>query len=133
LPSAVATALGLQIRSEDPVPGLVAGFRDKQLLLLLDNCEQVIDATASLAAAVLSGAPGVNILATSKEPLGVAGECEYRLGTLSSPPSSSRLTAADAAAFSAVQLFVERAAAIRRGLRAYRCEHSTGRRDLPET
>ena len=42
------------------------------MLLLLDNCEHVIDAAASLAAALLSGAPGVSILATSREPLGVA-------------------------------------------------------------
>ena len=74
VPSAVATVLGLEIRTEDPLPGLVAGLRDKRMLLLLDNCEHVIDAAASLAAAVLSGAPGVDILATSREPLGVAGE-----------------------------------------------------------
>ncbi len=112
VPSAVATVLGLEIRTEDPLPGLVAALRDKRMLLLLDNCEHVIDAAASLAAAVLSGAPGVNILATSREPLGVAGEREYRLGPLSSPQPSSRLTAAEAAAFPAVQLFVERVTAI---------------------
>jgi predicted ATPase len=67
------------------------------MLLLLDNCEHVIDAAASLAAAVLSGVPGVNILATSREPLGVAGEREHRLGPLGSPPSSPGLTAAAAA------------------------------------
>ena len=82
------------------------------MLLLLDNCEHVIDAAASLAAALLSGAPGVTILATSREPLGVAGEREHRLGPLSSPQPSSRLTAAEAAAFPAVQLFVERVTAI---------------------
>ena len=82
------------------------------MLLLLDNCEHVIDAAAGLAAAVLSGTPGVNILATSREPLGVAGEREYRLGPLGGPPTSSGLTAAEAAAFPAVQLFVERVTAI---------------------
>jgi len=112
VPSAVATVLGLGIRTEDPLPGLVAALRDKRMLLLLDNCEPVIDAAASLAETVLSGAPGVNILATSREPLGVAGERQYRLGPLSSPQSSSRLTAAEAAVFPAVQLFVERASAI---------------------
>jgi DNA-binding winged helix-turn-helix (wHTH) protein len=112
VPSAVATVLGLEMRTEDPFPGLVAGLRDKRMLLLLDNCEHVIDAAASLVAAVLSGAPGVNILATSREPLGVAGEGQYRLGPLDSPPPSSGLTAAEAAAFPAVQLFVERVSAI---------------------
>jgi predicted ATPase/DNA-binding winged helix-turn-helix (wHTH) protein len=112
VPSAVATVLGLEIRTEDPIAGLIASLRDKQILLLLDSCEHVIDAAASFAATVLSGAPGVKILATSREPLRVAGERGYRLGPLSSPPPSSRLTAAEAAAFPAVQLFVERVAAI---------------------
>src|SRR5205814_746656 len=78
----------------------------------LDNCEHVIEAAASLAAAVLTGVPRVNILATSREPLEVAGEHEHRLGPLGSPPTSSGLTAAEAAAFPAVQLFVERVTAI---------------------
>jgi predicted ATPase len=82
------------------------------MLLLLDNCEHVIDAVASLAAAVLTGVPRVNILATSREPLRVAGEREHRLGPLFSPPTSSGLTAAAAVAFPAVQLFVERVTAI---------------------
>src|SRR5947207_11265034 len=82
------------------------------MLLLRDNCEHVIDAAASLAAAVLTGVPRVSILATSREPLAVPGEREHRLGPLGSPPSSSGLTAAEAAAFPAVQLFVERVTAI---------------------
>src|SRR5438270_6373284 len=112
VPSAVATVLGLEIHTEDPLAGLVAGLRDKRMLLLLDNCEHVIEAAAGLAAAVLSGVPRVNILATSREPLGVAGEREHRLGPLGSPPSSSGLMDAEAAAFPAVQLFVERVTAI---------------------
>ena len=85
VPSAVATVLGLEMRTEDPLPALVAALRDNRMLLLLDNCEHLIDAAADLAAAILSGAPGVNILATSREPLGVAGEREYRLAPLGSP------------------------------------------------
>ena len=112
VPSAVATVLGLEIRTEDPLAALVAALRDNRMLLLLDNCEHVIDAAAGLAAALLSGAPGVSILATSREPLGVAGEREYRLASLGIPQASSRLTAAEAAAFPAVQLFVERVSAI---------------------
>src|SRR6266851_5027471 len=112
VPSAVATVLGLEVRTDNPLPGLVAALTDKRMLLLLDNCEHVIDAAASLAAAVLTGVPRVNILATSREPLGVAGEREHRLGPLGSPPTLSGLTAAEAAAFPAVQLFVERVTAI---------------------
>src|SRR5438874_8072111 len=92
VPSAVATVLGLEVRTDNPLPGLVAGLRDKRMLLLLDNCEHVIDAAASLAAAVLTGVPRVNILATSRELLGVTGERGYRLGPLSSPQPSSGLT-----------------------------------------
>jgi predicted ATPase/DNA-binding winged helix-turn-helix (wHTH) protein len=112
VPSAVATVLSLQIPAEDPIHGLVAAVSDNRMLLLLDNCEHVIDEVASLATALLGGAKGVDILATSREPLGVAGENEYRLGPLGSPPASSKLSAAEAAAFPAVQLFVERVTAI---------------------
>jgi predicted ATPase/DNA-binding winged helix-turn-helix (wHTH) protein len=112
VPSAVATVLGLELRTENPLAGLVAALRDKRMLLLLDNCEHVIAAAASLAAAVLTGVPRVDILATSREPLGVAGEREHRLGSLGSPPTLSGLTAAEATAFPAVQLFVERVTAI---------------------
>jgi predicted ATPase len=112
VPSTVATVLGLELRSENPLRGLVAGLKDRRMLLLLDNCEHVIEAAAGLAAAILSGAPGVNVLATSREPLRVAGEREHRLASLSIPQRSSGLTAAEAAAFPAVQLFVERASAI---------------------
>src|SRR5437763_397152 len=102
VPSAVATVLGLEVRTENPLPGLIAALRDRRMLLLLDNCEHVIDAVASLAAAVLTGVPRVNILATSREPLGVAGERAHRLGPLGSPPSSPGLTAVEAAAAGAV-------------------------------
>jgi predicted ATPase/DNA-binding winged helix-turn-helix (wHTH) protein len=112
VPSAVATVLGLEIRTEDPLAALVAAVRDNRMLLLLDNCEHVIDAAAVLAAALLGGAPGVSILATSREPLGVTGEFQYHLGPLDLPRASSRLTAAEAATFPAVQLFVERVTAI---------------------
>ncbi|HUN40289.1 MAG TPA: winged helix-turn-helix domain-containing protein [Acetobacteraceae bacterium] len=111
VPSAVATVLGLEIRSDNPLPGLAAGLRDKRMLLLLDNCEHVIEAAAVLATEVLSQAPGVTMLATSRELLAIAGEAGYRLGPLTSPLPSPGVTAAEAAAFPAVQLFVERVTA----------------------
>jgi DNA-binding winged helix-turn-helix (wHTH) protein len=100
VPSAVATALGLEISSDDPLPGLVAALRESRALLLLDNCEHVINATADLATAVLRGTPDVKILATSREPLGVLGERVFRVGPLNSPEPSSKLTAAEAAGMS---------------------------------
>jgi predicted ATPase/DNA-binding winged helix-turn-helix (wHTH) protein len=112
VPSAVATVLGLETRVEDPLPDLVAALRDNRMLLMLDNCEHVIDAVAGLAAAVLSGTSSVKILATSREPLGVQGERVHRLAPLYSPEPSPGLTATKAAVFPAVQLFVERVSAI---------------------
>jgi predicted ATPase/DNA-binding winged helix-turn-helix (wHTH) protein len=112
VPGAVATALGLRIRTGDPLTALAAALRESRILLLLDNCEHVIDAAATLAATVLSRTSGVKILATSREPLGVRGERVHRLGTLNSPGPSSKLTAAEAGTFPAVQLFVERVSEI---------------------
>ncbi len=109
--NALADALGLQIRSEDPLPGLVASLRAMKMLLVLDNCEHVIEAAATLAVAILIGAREVQIVATSREPLRIEGEHVHRLSPLASPPASARLTAADALSFPAVQLLVERAAA----------------------
>jgi predicted ATPase/DNA-binding winged helix-turn-helix (wHTH) protein len=112
VPSAVATALGVEIHSGDSLAGLVAALRDNRMLLLLDNCEHLVDAVASLVAAILSGASGITILATSREPLRVGGESQYRLGPLSSPQPSSTLTAVEAQDFPAVLLFIERVTAI---------------------
>src|SRR5260221_3856644 len=111
VPSALAAALGLELRADDPLPGLIAALRDKQMLLVLDNCEHVIESAASLAAAVLSSAKRVHIVATSREPLRAEGEHIYRLPSLASPPPATQLTAAEALTFAAVQLFVERVAA----------------------
>jgi predicted ATPase/DNA-binding winged helix-turn-helix (wHTH) protein len=110
--SAVASVLGVEVHTDEPLPSLVAALRDRRMLLLLDNCEQVIGEAATLAQALLGGTRNVSILATSREPLRVAGEREYRLGPLSLPQPSSILTAGGAGIFPAVQLFVERARAI---------------------
>jgi DNA-binding winged helix-turn-helix (wHTH) protein len=108
--SAVASALGLTILSGDALPALIAYLRDRQTLVVLDSCEHVIDSAALLAEQIISGAPAVHILATSREPLRVKGEQVHRLSPLASPPTSSRLSAVDALTFPAIQLFVERAA-----------------------
>jgi predicted ATPase/DNA-binding winged helix-turn-helix (wHTH) protein len=109
--SALASVLGVAIRSESPLPGLVAFLRDKQMLLVLDSCERAIEAVASLAEEMHNRAPGVHILATSREPLLAQGEWVQRLQPLEVPPASPHLTADEAMACSAVQLFVERATA----------------------
>jgi len=109
--SAVAAVLRININPEDPLERLIAALNDARMLLVLDDCQHLIDVVASLVVAILKTAPGVNILATSREPLRVEGEHVYRLGPLESPPTSERLAAAEAIRFSAVQLFVDRAAA----------------------
>jgi len=113
VPAALAAALDIEVRSENPLPRLLDVLRDRQMLLVLDNCEHVIDAAADLAVAVLRSAPGVHIVATSREPLRIEGEHVHRLASLASPPASSSLSAAAALGFPAVQLFVERAVGVR--------------------
>jgi predicted ATPase/DNA-binding winged helix-turn-helix (wHTH) protein len=111
VPTVLASALGLEIRAESPLPGVIATLRNKEMLLVLDNCEHVVATAAGLAAAVLRGAPGIRILATSREPLRTEGERVYRLPPLESPPTTTGISAEAALRFPAVQLFVERAAA----------------------
>ncbi len=110
-PISFASGLGLDIRSGNSLAGLIAALGDRRMLLVLDNCEHVIEAAATLAVAVLKAAPGVQILATSRQPLHARGEAVRRLPPLESPAPSVRPGACDALRFAAVQLFVERATA----------------------
>jgi DNA-binding winged helix-turn-helix (wHTH) protein len=110
VPIATASALGMNIRSDDPLPALIAALKDKKMLLVLDNCEHVVEAAAALALAILRGSRDVGILATSREPLRVESEHVYRLKPLQNPPHLMRLNAVEALRFPAVQLFTERAA-----------------------
>jgi len=111
VPNALGSALGLEVRNENPLPSIVAMLREKKMLLLLGNCEHVVEAAAALADSVLRGAPGVKVLATSREPLRIEGEQVYRLPSLETPPAARPLSAAEALEFPSVQLFAERAAA----------------------
>ena len=113
--NALGTTLGITVHSEDATPLLIDFLRDKRMLVVLDSCEHVIETTAALAERLLAEAPGVHILATSREPLRADGERVSRLSPLESPTVASDLTAAEALAFPAVQLFVERAAAVMDG------------------
>ncbi len=111
VPAAVACSLGLSNLSEDPSSGVVACLREKRLLLVLDCCERVVDGIAVLVERILAEAPGVQILATSREPLRAQGERVIRLPPLVTPAVSAGITAEQAAAFPAIQLFLERASA----------------------
>jgi len=111
VPSALASVLGHEALSGNPIPSLFQSLCGKQMLLVLDNCEHVVEAAASLAVGILRGAPGVRILATSREPLRVEGERRHRLPPLKIPCPPASLTAAEALRFSAIELFVRRATA----------------------
>jgi predicted ATPase/DNA-binding winged helix-turn-helix (wHTH) protein len=108
---AVSSALDGSNQARDPVPGLVAFLADRRVLVILDNCEHVIEAAAALAERLFAEAPLVYLLATSREALRVEGENVHLLLPLDTPLDQPALTAADALASPAVQVFMERAAA----------------------
>nr|MBW4091699.1 hypothetical protein [Pseudomonadota bacterium] len=109
--SALASTLGVVLRSDDPVAAIVDLLSDERLLIVLDNCEQVVEAVAGLADRILRETAETHILITSREPLRIAGECVHRLAPLECPPVKANISAADAKAYAAVELFVERTAA----------------------
>jgi predicted ATPase/DNA-binding winged helix-turn-helix (wHTH) protein len=108
VPSAVAQVLGVRETAGKPlVETLCNQAKGRQLLLLLDNCEHLLGASAGLADAMLRAAAGLTIIATSREPLRVAGEQTYALATLSLPDPAA--TGEGVARSEAVQLFMDRA------------------------
>jgi len=111
VPILLASMLNITVRSDDPVPNLITYLRDKRFLLILDNCEHVVEAAASLAERIFLASPHAYILTTSREPLRVEGEHVFRLTPLALPPDTPGLTATAALTFPATRLFYERAAA----------------------
>ncbi len=123
VPYAVLDALGLRERSlglrgsdgaADPLDRLCGALAARDAVLILDNCEHLIDAAAALAARLLADCPGVRVLATSREPLGIGGETLYPVGPLRAPPAVLRAAGTDvlASSYPAVRLFADRAAAV---------------------
>jgi predicted ATPase/DNA-binding winged helix-turn-helix (wHTH) protein len=111
VPGAVAAVLGVFGQAQDPLAGLLAFLAGRRLLLVLDNCEHVIDAAAALTERLHREAPAVHILTTSRESLRVESEHVHLLVPLDYPIAREDLTAAEALATPAVQLFMERAVA----------------------
>src|SRR5712671_222236 len=108
---AVATSLGVALKSEDPGRELVDLVRSRKLLLILDSCEHVIEAVASLAEQLYRQTEEIHVLATSRELLKVEGEHCYRVLPLDYPPDGSEQTANAVLRYPAAQLFVQRVAA----------------------
>jgi predicted ATPase/DNA-binding SARP family transcriptional activator len=110
LPQAIASVLGLgEAPGSSITETLTAYLRSKQLLLLLDNCEHLVDDCAQLAHALLVACPGLRILATSREPLHVAGEVTWLVQPLSLPNLEQLPSPDELAKVEAVRLFIERA------------------------
>ena len=107
--TAVATAVGVSALATDPLKSVIAFLRNIRMLLVLDNCEHVVEGVAHLADAALRGATGIDILVTSREPLWVQGESVYRLDSLKTPQPGPDLTAEGARTYPAIELFLERA------------------------
>ena len=108
---AVAAALGLAFQIDDPVPALIEFLGAQRLLLVLDNCESVIEGAAALAERIYLGAPQAYLLATTREPLRAEGEHVYPLRPLEYPEEGRVVTAVEVLAFPAAQLFMDRARA----------------------
>ncbi|WP_407924299.1 AfsR/SARP family transcriptional regulator [Actinomadura macrotermitis] len=121
IPAAILTALGVAeplrlpdarapVRALDRLTDVLA---PKRLVLILDNCEHLIEDAARLTERLLAVAPGVRVLATSREPLGITGEALCPVPSLPLPPPDAG--PAEAAAYASVRLFADRAAAVRPG------------------
>jgi predicted ATPase/DNA-binding SARP family transcriptional activator len=111
----VMEALGVRQVGDVPVvEALRFRLRSAELLLVLDNCEHLLDACAQLAGGLLSSAPGLRVLATSREPLGVPGEAVCPVPPLALPAESADVVAA--VRTPAVRLFLDRASAARPGV-----------------
>ncbi len=105
----IALALGIEQQADQRVlETLRARLREKSLLLVLDNCEHVVDEAARITEAILRESRGVRVLATSREALRIPGERVYRVPPLEVPPTQT-LTAVEAGRFGAVALFTESA------------------------
>jgi predicted ATPase len=112
VPTAIAAALGILPDAGRPPENTLEDYlRDKSLLLILDNCEHLIESCAQLVKAFSNAAPGLVVLVTSRIPLHLAGEHVVRLGSLSTPQLKAfeTISAFDALQHDAIQLFANRA------------------------
>lgn len=107
---AIASAVGVREEPSRPIETtLEDALREKKTLLILDNCEHVLESAAFLVERLLQACPKLAILATSREALVLPGEIAYRVPSLSLPPAGSRLSLSEVDRYEAIQLFVDRA------------------------
>ena len=111
LASTLATALGIPVQTEDAIRVLLGHIGRRKLLLVLDNCEHLISGVSSLVEKIGDAAPGVCLLATSRESLRVRGERVHWLGALEYPVDPAEMSLEQLLAYPAIELFAERARA----------------------
>ncbi|MGD8402467.1 MAG: BTAD domain-containing putative transcriptional regulator [Anaerolineales bacterium] len=115
VPNAVAKALGIEPRSDRDLTETLAQYlRDKKLLLVLDNCEHLIESCAQLTEYLLTSCTDLKILSTSREALGLTGENVWQVPTLSLPDVQSITLVDLLMQYEGINLFVDRAHAVRR-------------------
>jgi non-specific serine/threonine protein kinase len=113
VPHLVATAIGVRESAGQTVTSaLTTALRSRHLLLVLDNCEHLLEACARLVVDLVRSCADLHVLATSREALGLTGEVAWRVPSLPVPAANQQYTLAELAAIPAVQLMVERATAV---------------------
>jgi predicted ATPase/class 3 adenylate cyclase/DNA-binding CsgD family transcriptional regulator len=112
--SALATAVGVRpLPGQTPLEAAVSHLAADRALVLLDNCEHILEPSVRIADAVLCGCPDVTVVATSRAPLGVGGETTWRVPSLSLPPERTLEAPQSLGHSDAVGLFIERAVKVR--------------------
>lgn len=110
VPVSIAANLGLSLISPDPIGQIVARLKSRPTLIVLDNCEHVVDCVVRVTEELFRTLPELHILVASREPLRAKGERVMRLAPLAVPAPSATLTVAEALSFPAMHLFARRAA-----------------------
>ncbi len=117
VPGAIAATLGMQLAPGEPVSqqvlGRLAGMR---AMLVVDNCEHLVDAAAETIELILENSPGVRVIATSRQPLAVPGEIVWDTPPITFPHADHHYSADELASFDAVKLFTERVPGLRDGV-----------------
>ena len=114
VPQAVASPMSIrEVVGEAPTETLVRALGEQRVLIILDNCEHLVDACSAVASAILQRCPNVSVIATSREPLGIVGETAFRVPSL---PVPERDAIVEPEALDSMRLFLDRARAVRPNL-----------------
>ena len=133
VPATIAAALGERELSGDLVEAIAIRVGNRPTLVVLDNCEHLLDAVATVADALLRRSESLTLVATSREPLGVPGETAWRVPSMPAPDPANLQPVETFSQFDAVRLFLDRATKARPELRAHRRQRRRRRADLPST